>query len=131
MSVVVPPQVKAGDEFTLAVNMSSPRDVKTLSFDLVYDDNSVEVVKAEQGAYMQQGGDTPKVTQTAGAGRQTFSFARSTSGATGIGAVAQFTLRAKQGGPARFSVENVAAQDATGQPVPILPQQPGVVTITP
>jgi hypothetical protein len=133
LSLIAPPQVKPGSQFTLAVNLASPKDVKTLSFELVYDGDEVEVVNAAEGAFMKQGGDTPKVTQTPGSGRHSFSFARTASGATGVGAVAQLTLRIKEneGGTTQFSIENAAAQDAAGQAVPVTAPQPSVVNITP
>ena len=133
LSLVAPPQVKLGSEFTLAVNMASPRDVKTLSFDLVYEGDSVEVVSAAEGAYMKQGGDTPKVTHNRAAGRHTVSLARSAGGATGAGAVAQFTLRVteSESGSTQFSIENMTAQDAAGQSVPLAAPQPSVIAVTP
>lgn len=133
LSLVAPPQVKLGSEFTLAVNMASPREVKSLSFDLVYEGDLVEVVNAAEGAFMKQGGDTPRVGQNRAAGRHTMNLARSAGGATGVGAVAQFTLRVieNESGSTPFAIENVTAQDAAGQAVPVVAPPPSVITVTP
>jgi hypothetical protein len=132
LSFVAPPQVKLGGEFTLAVNLNSQKDVKSLTFDLVYEDDFVDLVDAKQGAYMSQGGDVPKVVQDRAPGHHTFSVTRSAGGATGAGAVAQFTLRVFGERPIeQFSIENVTALDAAGQPVAVSVPQPVSVNVTP
>jgi general secretion pathway protein D len=133
LSFVAPPQVKLGGEFALAVNLNSQKDVKSLTFDLVYEDDFVDLVDAKQGAYMSQGGDVPKVVQDRAPGHHTFSVTRTAGGATGAGAVAQFMLRVVESerGATQFSIENVTAQDAAGQPVSVSVPQPVTVTVTP
>jgi hypothetical protein len=47
--------------------------------------------------------------------------------------VAQFSLRVieNESGSTRFSIENMTAQDAAGQPVPVVAPLPSVIAVTP
>ena len=133
VSLIAPPQAKAESEFTVAVNLASPVDVRSLSFDLVFDPERLEVLRAIEGAFMKQGGDATQFRPVSGgAGRYTVSIARATGGAKGAGSVAQLTFRALAldadsgggGDGASMTIENVTVQDATGASVPaILPPE--------
>lgn len=131
MSLVPPPQVRPNSDFAVAVNLATPADIQTLSFDLVYDPEQIGVVGVAEGAFMKQGGVATDFQATpSGPGRYHVSISRSAGGARGGGNVVQVSLHSREGGSASLAVENLAAQDAGGARVASVTPPPSTLSIT-
>ncbi len=121
MSLVAPATSLAGQEFNVLVQAAANSDVKSLSFDLVYDAQLIEVVRVTEGALLKQG-NVPtefKSDQVEGGGRLSVSVERKTGAMHGSGAVAVVVLRGKSDAPAPASltIENAKVQDVNGAPL--------------
>lgn len=132
MSLVVPAQAQSNSRFVVAVNLAAPTDVQTLSFDLVYDSEKLEIVEMVEGAFMKQNGtQTEFQANPNGPGRQRVSIRRVTGGAKGVGSVAQATLLALGSGTGvRLAIENVTAQDGSGIAINTISPPQSQLTIT-
>ena len=133
MSLVAPAASALGQEFNLLVQATSNSEVKSLSFDLVYDPQLVDVVRVNQGAFLNQGDAQTKFQADQAEGRIKVSVDRQTGAMRGSGAVAVVVLRGKgeDPNPAQFSIENVKVQDASGAALSAGIPSPVTVGLTP
>ncbi len=133
MSLVAPTASTTGQEFNLLVQATSNSELKSLSFDLVYDPQLVDVVRVNQGAFLNPGDAQTKFQADQAEGRIKVSVDRQTGAMRGSGAVAVVVLRGKgeDPAPAQFSIENVKVQDAKGAPLNASTPSPVTVGITP
>jgi general secretion pathway protein D len=133
MSLVAPTASTTGQEFNLLVQATSNSEVKSLSFDLVYDPQLVDVVRVNQGAFLNQGDAQTKFQADQAEGRIKVSVDRQNGAMRGSGAVAVVVLRGKgeDPSPAQFSIENVKVQDASGAALSASTPSPVTVGITP
>lgn len=134
MSLVAPAASATGQEFNLLVQATSNSEIKSLSFDLVYDPQFIDVVRVNQGAFLNQG-DTQTQFQSdqAEGGRIRISLDRKAGAMRGSGAVAVVVLRGKgeDASSAQFSIENLKVQDAHGAPLNAALPSPVTVGLTP
>lgn len=135
MTLVAPPGSAFGQEFNVLVQAAANSDIKNLSFDLVFDEQYIEVLRVSEGAFMKQGnGQTGfQSDQVAGGGRMSISVERKTGSVRGSGAVAVIVLRGKgeDAGPTQISIENAKVQDASGAPLSASLPTPVTVGFTP
>jgi len=133
MSLVAPTASTTGQEFNLLVQATSNSEVKSLSFDLVYDPQLVDVVRVNQGAFLNQGDAQTKFQTDQVEGRISISIDRKAGAVRGSGAVAVVVLRGKgdDPSPAQFSIENAKVQDASGAPLSAGIPSPVTVGLTP
>jgi len=135
MTLVAPPGSVSGQEFNVLVQAAANNDIKSLSFDLVFDEQFIDVVRVSEGAFMKQGnGETSfQSDQVAGGGRLSVSVDRKAGGVRGSGAVAVIVLRGKgdDAGPTQISIENAKVQDAGGSPLSASMPAPVTVALTP
>jgi general secretion pathway protein D len=121
MSLVAPPGSVSGQEFNVLVQASANSDIKAMSFDLVFDERFIDVVRVSEGAFMKQGnGETRfQSDQVEGGGRLSISIERKSGGVRGSGAVAVIVLRGKgdDASPTQIGIENPRMQDASGAPL--------------
>jgi len=129
-------QVKAGEQFSLALSVSSPEDIRGLPMLISYDSTLVQAVSVTEGDFFKQGGavtifnqqiDALKGQVFAAGVRQTVS--ESDIGIKGTGVVATLTFRALKPGRANIQLTSAAADPSTvavaGLPVDT------TVTVTP
>ncbi|HNI82937.1 MAG TPA: cohesin domain-containing protein [Rhodocyclaceae bacterium] len=129
-------QVKAGEQFSLALRVTSPEDVRGLPMLISYDSTLVQAVSVTEGDFFKQGGavtifnqqiDALKGQVFAAGVRQTVS--ESDIGIKGTGVVATLTFRALKPGRANIQLTSAAADPSTvavaGLPVDT------TVTVTP
>ena len=135
MTLVAPPGSVSGQEFNVLVQAAANNDIKALSFDLVFDERFIDVVRVSEGAFLKQGnGETSfQSDQVAGGGRLSVSLERKAGGVRGSGAVAVIVLRGKgdDAGPTQLSIENPKVQDASGSPLSASMPAPVTVALTP
>ena len=135
LSLITPPGIASGQEFNVLIQAAANSEVKSLSFDLVYDTNNIEVMRVNEGAWMKQGNveTSFKNGEVAGGGRLSISVERKTGGVKGSGAVAVVVLRAKgdDAGSTQLSIENSRVQDARGAPLSASLPLPATVTLSP
>jgi len=135
MTLVTPPGSVSGQEFNVLVQAAANVDIKNLSFDLVFEEQFIDVVRVSEGAFMKQNkGETQfQSDQVAGGGRLSISIDRKAGGVRGSGAVAVIVLRGKgdDAGPTRISIENPKVQDASGAPLSASMPTPATVVLTP
>jgi general secretion pathway protein D len=129
-------QVKAGEQFSLALRVTSPEDIRGLPMLISYDSTLVQAVSVTEGDFFKQGGATTIFNQQidalkgqvfAAGVRQTVS--ESDIGIKGTGVVATVTFRALKPGKANIQLTSAAADPSTvavaGLPVDT------TVTVTP
>ena len=134
LSMATAPSIGKGQEFNLIVQTTASGEVKSVSFDLVYDSAHVEVVRVTEGAFFKQGNAATEFTgnPVEGAGLLTFSIARATGGARGTGAVAVVVMRAlTELGATQISIESAKATDTADKSVNIALPPPTTINITP
>ena len=135
LSLITPPAIASDQEFNVLIQAAANSEVKSLSFDLVYDTNNIEVMRVYEGAWMKQGNveTSFKNDEVAGGGRLSISVERKTGGVKGSGAVAVVVLRAKgdDAGSTQLSIENSRVQDARGAPLSASLPLPATVTLSP
>ena len=135
LSLITPPAIASDQEFNVLIQAAANSEVKSLSFDLVYDTNNIEVMRVNEGAWMKQGNveTSFKNGEVAGGGRLSISVERKTGGVKGSGAVAVVVLRAKgdDAGSTQLSIENSRVQDARGAPLSASLPLPATVTLSP
>ncbi len=134
LSLSTVPNVTRGQEFNLVVQATSSNDVKSLSFDLAYDAQYMEVVRASEGAFMKQGNTATEFSgnPVEGSGTLTVVLNRTEGGARGSGAVAVVLMRALQeSGTVQVSIENVKASDRSGKPLNTTVPSPANINVTP
>ena len=135
LTLITPPGISVGQEFNVLVQAAANSEVKSLSFDLVYDTRNIEVMRVNEGAWMKQGNveTSFKNDEVVGGGRLSIAIERKTGGVKGSGAVAVVVLRAKgdDAGPTQLSIENSRVQDASGAPLSASLPIPATVTLSP
>ena len=135
LSLITPPAIASDQEFNVLIQAAANSEVKSLSFDLVYDTNNIEVMRVNEGAWMKQGNveTSFKNGEVAGGGRLSISVERKTGGVKGSGAVAVVVLRAKgdDADSTQLSIENSRVQDARGAPLSASLPLPATVTLSP
>ncbi len=135
LTLITPPGISVGQEFNVLVQAAANSEVKSLSFDLVYDTRNIEVMRVNEGAWMKQGNveTSFKNDEVVGGGRLSIAIERKTGGVKGSGAVAVVVLRAKgdDAGPTQLSIENSRVQDASGAPLSASLPIPASVTLSP
>ena len=135
LSLITPPGIASGQEFNVLIQAAANSEVKSLSFDLVYDTSNIEVMRVNEGAWMKQGNveTSFKNGEVAGGGRLSISVERKTGGVKGSGAVAVVVLRAKgdDADSTQLSIENSRVQDARGAPLSASLPLPATVTLSP
>ncbi len=135
LTLITPHGISAGQEFNVLVQAAANSEVKSLSFDLVYDTRNIEVMRVNEGAWMKQGNveTSFKNDEVVGGGRLSIAIERKTGGVKGSGAVAVVVLRAKgdDAGPTQLSIENSRVQDASGAPLSASLPIPATVTLSP
>ena len=135
LTLITPPGITAGQEFNVLVQAAANSEVKSLSFDLVYDTRNVEVMRVNEGAWMKQGNveTSFKNDEVVGGGRLSIAIERKAGGVKGSGAVAVIVLRAKaeDAGPTQLSIENARVQDAKGAPLSAILPLPASVSLVP
>lgn len=135
LSLVAPPVSASGQEFNVLIQAAANSDIKSMSFDLVYDAQLIDVVRVTEGAFMKQGNaaTTFRNDQVEGGGRLSITVDRASGGARGSGAVAVAVVRGKGGDatPTQLSIENPRVQDTHGAPLNASMPSPVTVGLTP
>ena len=135
MNLVAPPSVGPGQEFNVLIQATANSEVKSLSFDLVFDPQYVDVMRVNEGAFMKQGNVETQFQsdQVEGGGRLSVSVERKTGGVRGSGTLAVVVLRVEgeDVGTTQLSLENSRVQDAGGAPLSASLPTPTTVTLAP
>jgi len=135
LTMIAPTSSTAGKEFSVLIQASSNTELKSLSFDFVYDPKLLDVVRVNEGAYMKQGnGESGFKSDAAGnVGRLRITSERKAGVVRGSGSVAVLMLRSKseEAGSARLSIENPSAIDAIGAPLAAAATPATTVSVSP
>ncbi len=132
VSLIAPPNVAKGQEFNVLIQGSATSDIKSLSFDLLYNPQQVEVARVMEGAFLKQGnaGTQFRAEPVEGSGKLGVSIARLTGGTRGAGALAVVVMRvvADESGPTQLNVDNFKAIDPVGSVI-VAPTPPAAATM--
>ena len=133
LSLSTVPGVGKDQEFDLVVQANASSEVKSLAFDLAYDPQQVEVVRATEAAFFKQGNAVTEFKSESDSGHLHVDIQRGEGGARGAGAVAVIVLRAVAAtvDATQIKIENVQAANAEGAPLAGVTAAPTTVNITP
>lgn len=126
--------LEVGELLTVRVWGDSLERVSTLSLELVFDPQVVQIEDADPvavGIQAEPGDLLQEVEENwAEEGRLLYRASRSPGEpATGSGVIFSFTIRGMAAGVAPLTLEQVAAQDASGAPVDVVALSDGLVTV--
>lgn len=102
-----PGEVKAGTEFVVTLNLSSPAALRGAPLEISFPAQSLEVLDVSEGSFFRQSGATTSFTQGVntttgriGAGI----LGNDSNGASGEGSLLQLRLKAKSAGPVELAI---------------------------
>lgn len=127
VSMVGPKEVKAGDTFTVHVNVKSDTALRGMPVKLQYSPQSLEAVDAEEGAFFTQDGASASGSKVLDQATGVATMAVLRNGATGVkgeGTMASFKFKATKAGPGEIRVlsakpVSVTPVEAPTSPVPL------------
>jgi len=130
-----PPQVKAGEQFSVAVRLTSSDSIAGLPLLLAFDPVALQVAGVQEGDFLKQGGAQTNFSQRVDPvqGRIFIAGVRqeagSSNGASGAGNVATVTFMAVKPGPAKVELLSATPEPASAG-TPIFPA-PASINILP
>ncbi len=108
--------LQAGQSATLAVRITDVQDLYAYDITLRYDPTLVEVTSIDNGSFLQGGFTAAQILDpAAGTAQLAFTSIPPFTAQSGSGELATFKVKAKSGGSARISIENIQLlkKDAT------------------
>lgn len=134
-----PAQVKAGETFSLSINLSSSQPLTGVPLAIGFEPGKFEVLNVQEGNLLAQNGGTTSFSQRVdrASGQVFITGTRAAkdgdnAGASGDGSLAALTLRATgKAGPGNFRLITIAPLGLNGTNIPTNVPAPLTVTITP
>jgi general secretion pathway protein D len=125
ISIVAPPAVAAGAEFTVVVDIAAVQQLHSAPMFVRYDAARLEFVVAEEGTFLgQQGGETVfSVNPNPAAGQVVvgYKLAAASGGVAGSGTLFKLTFRAKMAGDARVELSRMNFRNDAGEHLEVAP----------
>jgi len=124
MKLVAPAEVKAGDTFSVHVNIKSEMAVRGAPLQLQFTPETLEVIDVEEGSFFKQDGAAVSISKTLeqGEGKAAAAVLRNgADGAKGEGTMATFRFKARAAGAAEIRLASARTVATPPVDVPALP----------
>lgn len=118
VSLVGPHEVKAGDTFTVHVNVKADTALRGMPLKLQFSQQNLQVVDADEGAFFTQDGATASASKSMEQAKGLASMAILRTGAAGVkgeGTMMSFKFKALAAGPAEIRV--LSAKSISSTPI--------------